>query len=103
MRRKNPRWQYSEKSSALLSHAHSFRLTRLSRDLSSSQPDSNQDFIGAKAAAKWLAIPLRSLNLYVQQGLLPSYKLGRHRLFKRDELLAALNGSRRASRAEILR
>ena len=63
----------------------------------------NQEFLCAREAATWLGVPVRSLHQYVQQGLLPSYKLGRHRLFRRQELLEALGASRVASRAEILR
>lgn len=60
------------------------------------------EFIDAKAAAIWLGIPLRSFHQYVKKGELPSYKLGRHRLFRRKELLAALSSSRTASRNEVL-
>ena len=63
----------------------------------------NQEFISAKEAAAWLGVPLRSLHQYVQQGLLPSYKLGRHRLFRKGELLSALGADRTPSRGEILR
>ncbi len=62
-----------------------------------------REFIDAKRAAIWLGIPLRSFHQYVQRGLLPSYKLGRHRLFRKDELLSALSISRTASRDEVLR
>ena len=63
----------------------------------------NQEFMRSKEAAAWLGVPLRSLHQYVQQGLLPSYKLGRHRLFRKGELLSALAADRSASRNEILR
>jgi excisionase family DNA binding protein len=63
----------------------------------------NREFLRAKEAANWLGIPLRSLHQYVQQGLLPSYKLGRHRLFRKKELLSALGADRTANRSEILR
>ena len=59
--------------------------------------------MSAKVAAAFLGIPLRSLYFYVQQGLLPSFKLGRHRLFRRDDLLRALNATKSASWDEILR
>ena len=59
--------------------------------------------MGAREAAAWLGVPLRSLHQYVQQGLLPSYKLGRHRLFRKEELLATLGANRTATRNEILR
>lgn len=63
----------------------------------------DQGFIGARQAAAWLGIPVRSLHQYVQRGLLPSYKLGRHRLFRREEILTCLQTTRLASRSEILR
>lgn len=43
------------------------------------------------------------MQQYVQMGLLPSYKLGKHRLFRKNELLEDLGATRRATRAEILR
>jgi excisionase family DNA binding protein len=61
------------------------------------------EFINTKTAAQWLGIPERSMQQYVQMGLLPSYKLGKHRLFRKNELLEALGATRRAPRAEILR
>jgi excisionase family DNA binding protein len=63
----------------------------------------NREFLRAREAAIWLGVPLRSLHQYVQQGLLPSYKLGRHRLFRKGELLSALGADRTPSRSEILR
>ena len=68
-----------------------------------SAPNEGQEFLCARQAAAWLGIPLRSLHQYVQQGLLPSYKLGRHRLFRRQELLSALAATKLSSRDEILR
>jgi len=61
------------------------------------------EFISSKVAAEWLGLPLRSFHQYVQSGLLPSYKIGRHRLFRRSELLDALGGSRKAAWDEFLR
>lgn len=61
------------------------------------------EFMCAKTAAAFLGIPLRSLYHYVQQGLLPSYKLGRHRLFRKNDLLNALQATRVTTIAEILR
>ncbi|MBN8707787.1 MAG: helix-turn-helix domain-containing protein [Verrucomicrobia bacterium] len=67
------------------------------------QSAEDRGFIDAKEAATFLGIPLRSLHQYVQQGLLPSYKLGRHRLFRRQELLNVLQATNKATREEILR
>lgn len=61
------------------------------------------EFICAKDAASFLGIPLRSLYFYMQQGILPSYKLGRHRLFRRQELLNSLQTTKKVSLNDILR
>ncbi len=65
-------------------------------------PD-DDSFIGAKEAAAWLGIPLRSLYQYVRQGLLPCYRLGRHRLFRKAQLLTALGVGRMVERSAIFR
>lgn len=103
MTRPKLRWRFSGKSARMLSAAHAARLARTSPDFQRLPSAERQEFISAKEAAEWLGIPLRSLNLYVQRGLLPSYKLGRHRLFRRNELRSAITGSWLASRADILR
>ena len=63
----------------------------------------HSEFINSKMTARWLRIPMRSLPQYVQKGLLPIYKLGKHRLFRRKELFDAVGANRRASTAEIHR
>jgi excisionase family DNA binding protein len=63
----------------------------------------SSEFINLNAAAAWLGISRRSMQRYVQMNLLPSYKLGKQRLFRRKELLDALGANRMATRAEILR
>lgn len=60
-------------------------------------------FIGAKEAAAWLGVPLRSFNQYVQRKLLPSYKLGRHRLFRKSQILEALGATFNTTRSTIFR
>jgi excisionase family DNA binding protein len=70
---------------------------------SETEKPGNREFLRAREAATWLGVPLRSLHQYVRQGLLPSYKLGRHRLFRKGELLSALGADRTATRSEILR
>ena len=59
--------------------------------------------MSTKDAAAFLGIPVRSLYLYIQQGLVPSFKLGRHRLFRKNESLNALRTMRITISAEILR
>ena len=73
------------------------------RIASETENPGNREFLRAREAAIWLGVPLRSLHHYVRQGLLPSYKLGRHRLFRKAELLSALDADRTATRREILR
>jgi len=63
----------------------------------------NTEFIAIREAAEWLGVPFSSLRQYVSRGLLPSYKLGRHRLFRKRELLEALRQSTKASLDELLR
>lgn len=61
------------------------------------------EFIEMRAAAEWLGVPFSSLRQYVSRGLLPSYKLGRHRLFRKPELLEAIRQTSKATLDEILR
>ncbi len=63
----------------------------------------NAEFIEIRKAAEWLGVPFSSLRQYVSRGLLPSYKLGRHRLFRKSEILAALRQTTKATLDEILR
>ena len=63
----------------------------------------NAEFIDIREAAKWLGVPFSSLREYVSRGLLPSYKLGRHRLFRKRELLEALRETTKATLDEILK
>jgi excisionase family DNA binding protein len=102
MRIKSHKWRFSGKPAAF------FRLAPpdLSPIVNPGRKEMTADddcFIGAKEAAAWLGIPLRSLNQYVQQGVLPSYKLGRHRLFRKVQLLEALGVNFNNARSEIFR
>ena len=102
MRLKSGKWRFSQAPKAFLSAVRAERLDSFAAR-KEILPFDDEGFMGAKAAAAWLGIPLRSFNQYVQQGLLPCYKLGRHRLFRRLELLSALQGTAKATRDEILR
>lgn len=102
MRLKSGKWRYSQAPLAFLSAARSPHFSSLAARKESPSPN-DHGFVDAKDAAAFLGIPLRSLYQYVQQGLLPSYKLGRHRLFRRHELLGALQATNKATRNEILR
>lgn len=63
----------------------------------------NAEFIAIREAAEWLGVPFSSLRQYVSRGMLPSYKLGRHRLFRKRELLEALRQSTKSTLDEVLR
>jgi excisionase family DNA binding protein len=101
MQAKVHRRRFSQEASAPFNAGSSYRALRSFRI--ASEAKAGKEFMGAREAATWLGVPLRSLYQYVQQGLLPSYKLGRHRLFRKEELLATLGANRMASRNEILR
>lgn len=66
-------------------------------------PSENAEFIEIREAAEWLGVPFSSLRQYVSRGLLPSYKLGRHRLFRKRELLEAMREATKATLDEILK
>lgn len=101
MQLKTGKWRFSQAPTAFLSAVRSERLSPAPRKEKAS-PDDN-GFVDAREAATFLGIPLRSLHQYVRQGLVPSYKLGRHRLFRRFELVHALQSTNKATRDEILR
>jgi excisionase family DNA binding protein len=61
------------------------------------------EFIGLHEAAAWLGLPLSSVREYVSRGLLPSYKLGRHRLFRKRELLDSMRARAKSALDDILR
>lgn len=102
MRIKIGKWRFSQAPLAFLGTPRAEQFDPLALRKKKSVPDDHR-FLDAKEAASYLGIPLRSLYQYVQQGLLPSYKLGRHRLFRRHELVSALQASNKATRNEILR
>ncbi len=66
-------------------------------------PPEKSEFIAIREAAEWLGVPFSSLRKYVARGLLPSYKIGRHRLFRKHELLEAIRQTKKATLDEILR
>jgi excisionase family DNA binding protein len=101
MQAKALRRRFSKEPSASFNADSAYRA--LQHHIASEENAENREFLRAREAAIWLGVPLRSLHQYVQQGLLPSYKLGRHRLFRKGELLAALGAHRLTARSAILR
>jgi excisionase family DNA binding protein len=70
-----------------------------------SSPASNRqgrEFFHAQEIARWCGLPRTSFDLYVAKGWIPSVKIGRHRLFRKAEIIAALEKLRTASTQEIL-
>ena len=59
-------------------------------------------FCHHKEAAIISGLPLRSFYHYVEQGVIPHYRIGRHRLFKKDELIAAIMANRVGTNNEVL-
>ena len=64
--------------------------------------DSHEPFLVDREAYKFTPWKLRSFQLHVKDGLVPSYKIGGRRLFKKSEILAAMERCRVASRDEVL-
>ena len=60
------------------------------------------EFIEIREAAEWLGVPFSSLRKYVARGMLPSYKIGRHRLFRKHELLEAIRETTQTTIDRIL-
>ena len=59
-------------------------------------------FFRAAEAAKAIPLPLRTFNLFVAKGMIPSYKFGRGRFFKKSEIIHAVEIHRVATKDEIL-
>lgn len=59
-------------------------------------------FCRAPEAARCVPLALRTFHLKVAQGIIPSYKFGRQRLFKKSEVIAAIERCRVATNAEVL-
>ena len=60
------------------------------------------EFIGLSEVAAWLGLPLSSVREYVARGMLPCYRLGRHRLFRKPEVLDALRETSNSTLDRIL-
>jgi excisionase family DNA binding protein len=54
-------------------------------------------------AFKVTPFPLRTFRFYVAKGMIPSYKFGRNRLFKKSEVIAAIERGRVATADEVLK
>ncbi len=103
MRARLHKWRFSQSPSAFLASGHRAPANSPVAATAGPSPEDDTKFISAKDAAEWLGIPLRSLHQYVQRGLLPCYKIGRHRLFRKPELVRAMEGTILADRRSILR
>lgn len=49
--------------------------------------DTEQQFINKKQLSKLINVSISTINRYVAKGKIPSYKLEKKRLFKKDEIL----------------
>lgn len=102
MRLNSHKWRFSGKPGAFFEPALSDSIVP-SLSPGKEVPSDQDGFIGAKEAAAWLGVPLRSFNQYVQRKLLPSYKLGRHRLFRKSQIAEVLGANFTAARSTIFR
>jgi excisionase family DNA binding protein len=59
-------------------------------------------FCRAPEMAAAIPLPLRTFNLRVAEGKIPSYKFGRDRLFKKSEVIAAIERHRVGTADEVL-
>ena len=59
-----------------------------------SNKPNKSEFCHDVEAVKVTPFPLRTFRYYVAKGLLPSYKFGRHRLFKKSEVIEAIERGR---------
>lgn len=62
-----------------------------------------KEFLSTREVAAWLGIPERSVREYARRGLLPYFQLGRHKLFKKEAVLAELGRSRHGNAWYLLR
>jgi excisionase family DNA binding protein len=53
-------------------------------------------------AVKVTPFPIRTFRFYVAKGMIPSYKFGRNRLFKKSEVVAAIEKCRVGTVDEVL-
>lgn len=59
-------------------------------------------FCHAQEAAIISGLPLRTFHHFVKLGAIPSYKIGRNRLFKKDEIVEAIMSYRVGTTNEVL-
>jgi excisionase family DNA binding protein len=59
-------------------------------------------FCFAKEAYKVTPFQIRTFWNHVLKGRIPSYKIGKHRLFRKSEVIAAIEKCRVSTAAELL-
>lgn len=64
--------------------------------------DNAEPFCRAPEAAAVTPFKLSTFHLHVKQGRIPSFKFGRNRLFRKSEVIAAIEKCRVATTAEVL-
>ena len=64
------------------------------------EPVGPEDFIGVKAASKFLGVPENTVYKMALSRIIPSYKINKLRRFRRSELAEAVEAFRVASRDE---
>jgi hypothetical protein len=67
-----------------------------------SRPKKECPFVYAPEAVRFCPFGLRTFHAHVYAGRIPSYKFGRNRLYKIDEVVAAVERCRVATKDEVL-
>ena len=60
------------------------------------------EFITERQAAAAIPLPPSTFRVYMTRGLIPSYKLGKHRLFRRTEVIQAVLSTRQGTVQEVV-
>ena len=69
---------------------------------SSPQLNTEPVFCRAEEAAAAIPMKLRTFLFYLEKGMIPSYKFGRNRFFKKAEVIAAIERHRIGTVDEVL-
>jgi excisionase family DNA binding protein len=65
--------------------------------------DNPEPFCRVKEAVKLTPFSKRTFETYVKSGRIPSFKFGHSRLYRKSEVIAAIESFRVATKDEVLR
>ncbi|CAN5472403.1 hypothetical protein BH09VER1_BH09VER1_26580 [soil metagenome] len=64
--------------------------------LAAQKASASEDLVGAKIVARTLGISERTLRQYAEEGVVPSYQLGKHRRYRLREIFGVLEEARKS-------